>query len=61
MGSNKMLQVALGKTEADEYRTNLSLLSDRLKGHVGLFFTTLERDEVGPRAGGRGWAGERRP
>lgn len=46
MGSNKMLQVALGKTEADEYRTNMHLLSERLKGHVGLFFTSLPRDEV---------------
>lgn len=46
MGSNKMLQVALGKTEADEYRTNLSRLSERLRGHVGLFFTSLPRDEV---------------
>ncbi|GBF93536.1 hypothetical protein Rsub_06256 [Raphidocelis subcapitata] len=46
MGSNKMLQVALGKTPADEYRTNLHLLSERLRGHVGLFFTTLPREEV---------------
>ncbi|KAI8471851.1 MAG: ribosomal protein L10-domain-containing protein [Monoraphidium minutum] len=46
MGSNKMLQVALGKTDADEYRANLSALSARLKGHVGLFFTKLPRDEV---------------
>jgi len=46
MGSNKMLQVALGKTEADEYRTNLHLLSERLHGHVGLFFTSLAREEV---------------
>jgi hypothetical protein len=66
MGSNKMLQVALGKTEADEYRANLHLLSARLKGHVGLLFTKLPRDEVrgagGPspargsgRARGRSW------
>lgn len=34
MGSNKLLQVALGKTEADEYRTNLHLLSERLRGQV---------------------------
>jgi mRNA turnover protein 4 len=46
MGSNKMLQVALGKTPADEYRTNLHLLSERLRGHVGLFFTSLPREEV---------------
>jgi mRNA turnover protein 4 len=47
MGSNKLIQVALGKTDADEYKTNLSLLSQRLKGHVGLFFTKLPHDEVG--------------
>jgi hypothetical protein len=46
MGSNKMLQVALGKTEADEYRANLSRLSARLRGHVGLFFTSLPREEA---------------
>lgn len=52
MGSNKMLQVALGKTAADEYRTNLHLLSERLRGHVGLFFTTLPRDEVSTNTNG---------
>lgn len=46
MGSNKMLQVALGKTPADELRTNLSLLSARLSGHVGLMFTRLNKDEA---------------
>jgi mRNA turnover protein 4 len=46
MGSNKVLQVALGKTSADELRTNLSLLSARLAGHVGLMFTSLTREEV---------------
>jgi hypothetical protein len=67
MGSNKMLQVALGKTEADEYRTNLHLLSERLRGHVGLFFTSLPHDEVRPRRpraradwGGQRWRGRLR-
>lgn len=46
MGSTKMLRVALGKSEADELRTNLSQLSARLKGQVGLFFTKLSREEV---------------
>jgi hypothetical protein len=36
MGSTKMLAVALGKSEADEIRTNLSQLSARLKGQVSL-------------------------
>jgi len=46
MGSNKMLQVALGRNEADEYRTNLHKLSERLTGHVGLLFTKLDHEEV---------------
>lgn len=46
MGSNKLLQVALGKTEADEYRTNLHYLSEHLRGSVGLFFTSLSREEA---------------
>lgn len=46
MGSNKLIQVALGKTSADEYKTNLSQLSGRLKGNVGLFFTKLPQEEV---------------
>lgn len=46
MGSNKMLQVALGKTPADAYRDNLDQLSARLRGHVGLFFTSLAREDV---------------
>ena len=46
MGSNKMLQVALGKSESDELRTNLSVIASRLKGHSGLFFTKLPREEV---------------
>eukprot|EP00798_Chlamydomonas_sp_ICE-L_P016831 gene16831-23111_t len=46
LGSNKVLQVALGKTDADEARTNLHLISQRLKGQVGLLFTSLSRAEV---------------
>jgi len=46
MGSTKVLQVALGRSAADEYGANLSQLSGRIIGNVGLFFTTLQRDEV---------------
>lgn len=60
MGSNKVLQVALGRSASDEYRTGLAEVSERLKGNVGLLFTTLPRDEVrGPAGGGGGGSGGR--
>ena len=46
MGSTKLLQVGLGKTQVDEYQDNLSLLSATLSGAVGLFFTSLPHTEV---------------
>lgn len=46
MGSNKVLKVALGKSQHDEQKPNLHLISDRIKGDVGLFFTTLPRQAV---------------
>lgn len=46
MGSNKVLKVALGKSQRDEQKPNLHLVSDRIKGDVGLFFTTLPRQAV---------------
>jgi mRNA turnover protein 4 len=46
MGSNKVLRVALGHDESDEYRKNLALLSENVSGSVGLFFTTLSHEEV---------------
>lgn len=46
LGSTKLLQVALGKTDADELRTNLSRVSERLAGHVGLLFTKLSKQEA---------------
>jgi hypothetical protein len=55
MGSNKVLQVALGKTSADELRTNLSQLSERLVGQVGLLFTKMSKEEVRG-VGVQGWS-----
>eukprot|EP00955_Chlamydomonas_euryale_P074654 362094-Chlamydomonas_euryale.AAC.7 len=46
MGSNKVLQVALGRDEADEVQPNIHLLSERIKGNVGLLFTDMAREEV---------------
>ena len=46
MGSNKVLKVALGKTESEEYLPGVHQLSARATGNVGLFFTKLPRAEV---------------
>ncbi len=46
MGSNKVLQVALGREESDEYKQNISEVSNRIRGKIGLFFTKLPQDEV---------------
>ena len=46
MGSNKVLKVALGKSESDEHQPGVHQLSERVAGNVGLFFTTLQRAEV---------------
>ena len=46
MGSNKVLRVALGHAASDEYRPNLSALSERITGAAGLLFTRLPRAEV---------------
>ena len=46
LGSGKVLRVALGSDAADEYKTNISQLSEHIKGSVGLLFTRLSRTEV---------------
>ena len=46
LGSNKVLRVALGHDDTDEYRPSLARLSDNISGSVGLFFTRLPHDEV---------------
>ena len=46
MGSNKVLKVALGREESDEYKQNISELSNRIRGKIGLFFTKLPQQEV---------------
>ena len=46
IGKNKVLQVALGRTEEDSFRTNSYHLSEHLKGTCGLLFTNNEPDHI---------------
>jgi mRNA turnover protein 4 len=46
IGKNKVLQVALGKSEDDEPKTNAHKLSGYMKGNCCLFFTNQEPDMV---------------
>jgi mRNA turnover protein 4 len=45
-GKNKVVQVALGRSAADEHADNLHLVSDRLVGQCMLFFSNHPREEV---------------
>lgn len=49
MGSNKVLKVALGREESDEYKQNISKLSSKIRGKIGLFFTKLPQAQVSRR------------
>lgn len=46
MGSNKVLRVALGHGQEDEYKKGLSTLADDISGSIGLFFTGLPHNQV---------------
>lgn len=47
LGKNKLLQIALGRTEEDEYQDNLHHVGKRIKGgSVGLLLTSLPRQQV---------------
>jgi len=45
-GSTKVMKVALGQGEAEEYQVGLAQVAETLKGTVGLLFTRLPREEV---------------
>lgn len=45
-GKNKIMSVALGKTNEDEYKDNLNEISKRLIGNVGLMFTNEPDNKV---------------
>jgi mRNA turnover protein 4 len=46
LGGNKVLQIALGKTEAEEQKEGLHKASELIHGFCGLFFTNLPKAEV---------------
>ncbi|XP_071724954.1 uncharacterized protein [Rutidosis leptorrhynchoides] len=46
LGSNKVMQVALGRSAADEIRPGLHKVSKLLRGDSGLVFTNMAKEEV---------------
>ncbi|KAK4405059.1 turnover protein 4 [Sesamum angolense] len=46
LGSNKVMQVALGRSVADEIRPGLHKISKRLHGDSGLCLTSLPKEDV---------------
>lgn len=47
LGKNKVMRVALGRDDEDEYRDGLSQLGQALSGSVGLLFTNRSKEDVG--------------
>lgn len=45
-GKNKVMSIALGRTQEDEYKENLHKVSKQLNGNVGLLFTNEEDEKV---------------
>lgn len=45
-GKNRIMQIALGRTSAEELDADLHKLSSELKGQVGLLFTECSKNEV---------------
>ncbi|XP_052603455.1 mRNA turnover protein 4 homolog [Peromyscus californicus insignis] len=45
-GKNKVMMVALGQSQSDEYKDNLHQVSKKLQGEVGLLFTNRTKEEV---------------
>ncbi|OIW13613.1 hypothetical protein TanjilG_07955 [Lupinus angustifolius] len=46
LGSNKVMQVALGRSPSHELKPNLHKLSKLLRGDAGMVFTNLPKEEV---------------
>ncbi|CAL1608197.1 unnamed protein product [Knipowitschia caucasica] len=45
-GKNKVMMVALGKRNTDEYKDNLHKVTKHLRGEVGVLFTNKTKEEV---------------
>ena len=45
-GSNKVMQIALGRTAETEIKPNYHLIAEKLKGTCGLCFTNLSKQEI---------------
>lgn len=48
LGANKVLSVALGRSPSDEPRDGTHHISQYIHGDVGLFFTSMDHEEVFP-------------
>ncbi|KAF3786959.1 mRNA turnover protein [Nymphaea thermarum] len=46
LGSNKVMQISLGRTPADEIKEGIHKVSKMLRGNTGLLFTNLPKEEV---------------
>ena len=46
LGKNRLLQIALGRTAADEYSDNVSRMSTHITGSVGILCTSMSRAAV---------------
>ena len=45
-GSNKVMQVALGREESNEIKPNYRFIAERLRGTCGLCFSNKSKDEI---------------
>ncbi|KNA21428.1 hypothetical protein SOVF_043330 [Spinacia oleracea] len=46
LGSNKVMQIALGRSASDELKPGLHKISKFLRGETGLFFTDMPEEDV---------------
>ena len=46
LGSNKVMQISLGRSPSDEVRSGRHKVSKLLRGDSGMFFTNLSKEEV---------------